>query len=66
MNPDLSKKVSSKIESLCAAGCNEVNQLLEKSGNDTVLPSLEGFNSSEVQQIIDELNEIMAVYQLKK
>ena len=62
MNPNLSKKVSSKIEELCAHGCTQVNQLLEnaKSGKNIVERS--EFNDSETRQIIDELTQIMSVY----
>jgi hypothetical protein len=62
MNPNLSKKVSSKIEELCAQGCSQVNQLLEdaNNGKNIVLPS--EFSYSEIEQIIDELTQIMAVY----
>ena len=62
MNPNLSKKVSSKIEELCAHGCSQVNQLLEnaKNGKNIVEPS--EFNDSESRQIIDELTQIMSVY----
>ena len=63
MNPNLSKKVSSKIEELCAQGCSQVNQLLEDAndGKNIVLQS--EFSDSEIEQIIDELTQIMAVYQ---
>ncbi len=62
MNPNLSKKVSNKIEELCAHGCTQVNQLLEnvKSGKNIVERS--EFNDSEIRQIIDELTQIMSVY----
>ena len=62
MNPNLSKKVSSKIEELCAHGCTRVNQLLEnvKSGENIVERS--EFNDAEIRQIIDELTQIMSVY----
>lgn len=66
MNPDLSKKVSNKIESLCTSGCSDINQLLEKAGNGEVLTDLKGFSPTEVQQIIHELGEIMAVYEGKE
>ena len=62
MNPNLSKKVSSKIEELCAHGCTQVNQLLEdaRNGKNIVEPS--EFNDLEIRQIIDELTQIMSVY----
>ena len=64
MNPDLSEKVSSKIESLCGLGCTQVNQLLEKAGYGNKIEELADFSHAEVKQIIDELGKIMAVYDL--
>ena len=63
MNPDLSEKVSSKIESICGLGCTQVNQLLEKAGNGNEIKELSGFSHSEVKQIVNELGKIMAVYE---
>ncbi len=63
MNPDLSEKVSSKIESLCEAGCTQVNQVLEKSSNGSAIEELTAFSATEIEQIIDELTKIMAVYE---
>jgi len=62
MNPDLSKKVSRKIESLCESGCTQVNRLLEKAGNGNEIEELSEFSYSEIEQIIDELGKIMAIY----
>ncbi|GMR01075.1 MAG: hypothetical protein BMS9Abin19_0427 [Gammaproteobacteria bacterium] len=62
MNPDLSKKISSKIELLCESGCTQVSQLLEKASNGNELVELAEFSPSEIKQIIDELGKIMAVY----
>lgn len=62
MNPDLSKKARDKIEALCELGCSKVNQLLEKAGNGNEIEELSEFSSSEKNLIIDELDEIMSVY----
>ena len=62
MTTNLSKKVSSKIEALCAQGCTQVNQLLEKAKNGKNIVELTEFNDSESKQIIDELTQIMSVY----
>lgn len=62
MNPKLSKKVSHKIEELCAHGCAQVNQLLEDAKNGKDIVERSEFNDSEIRQIIDELTEIMSVY----
>lgn len=62
VNPRLSKKVSSKIEALCAQGCTQVNQLLENAANEKNIVELAEFNHSEIRQIIDELAQIMSIY----
>jgi len=65
MNPDLSKKVSIKIELLCEAGCTQVNQVLEKAGNGAIIEELAEFNAHEIEQIVIELTNIMAVYEIR-
>jgi hypothetical protein len=62
MHPDLSKKAREKIEAICGLGCTQVNQLLEKAGKGDELEELSAFSSSEKKLIIDELGEIMSVY----
>ena len=62
MPSNLSKKVSSKIESLCAQGCTQVNQLLENAENGKNIIELAEFSHSESKQIIDELAQIMSIY----
>ena len=64
MNPDLSEKVSIKIELLCEAGCTQVNQVLEKAGNGEAIEELAEFNETEIEQIIIELTNIMTVYEI--
>ncbi len=62
MNPDLSKKAIKKIESLCELGCAQVNQVLEKAEKSDDIEELSGFTKAEMSMIIDELVEIMSVY----
>jgi hypothetical protein len=62
MNPALSKKASKKIESLCELGCTQVNQLLEKAEKGDDIEELSEFSIAETRMIIDELIEIMSVY----
>ncbi len=62
MNPDLSKKAIKKIESLCELGCTQVNQLLEKAEKGDDIEELSEFSKAETSMIIDELVEIMSVY----
>lgn len=62
MNPELSKRALDKIESLCGQGCSDVSLLLEKAKNGTRVEELAEFNHSEIEQILDELDQIMSVY----
>jgi hypothetical protein len=60
-----SKKVNNKIEVLCAQGCTQVNQLLEDAKKGKNITELAKFNNSESKQIIDELTQIMSIYDIK-
>ncbi len=62
MPPKYSKKVAHKIEALCAQGCIEVNQILENAKKGKSITVLAEFNDSESKQIIDELAQIMSIY----
>jgi len=59
-----SRKVSSKIESLCAQGCTRVNQLIKHAETGENVTELAEFNYAESKQIIDELKQIMSVYNI--
>ncbi len=60
--PELSKKTINKIEELCEKGCTQINALLKKTKKDNKLAELSDFTDSEINQIIDELEQIMSVY----
>jgi hypothetical protein len=62
MHPDLSKKARDKIEALCGLGCSQVNQLLEKASNGNDIEELSEFSAYEITLIINELGDIMSVY----
>ena len=64
MKPEHSNKVAKKIESVCEQGCSEVNELLIKAGKSNNIEELAEFSKTEIQQIIDELSEIMSVYDI--
>jgi molybdenum cofactor biosynthesis enzyme MoaA len=66
MAPDLPKKIKHKIEQLCEQGCTQINQLLDKAENNNEIEELSEFSKSEIRQIINELEEIMSVYNDKK
>ncbi|HHJ36308.1 MAG TPA: hypothetical protein ENJ87_11130 [Gammaproteobacteria bacterium] len=63
MNPDFPEKLEDKIETLCGQGCAQVNQLIDDARNGGDVEALSGFSDNEVAQIIDELSEIMAIYE---
>lgn len=65
MHPDLSKKARDKIEALCGLGCSQVNQLLEKASNGNDIEELSEFSAYEITLIINELGDIMSVYDEK-
>jgi len=62
MTPERYKVVSHQIESLCEQGCNQVSELLDKAENGSEISELSAFSRNEVNIIIDELSEIMSVY----
>jgi len=62
MNPDLSQKAIDIIESICEAGCTEVNQFLEKARDGSEIEELSNFDRKQINLIIDELDQIMSVY----
>ena len=65
MNPDLSQKAIEVIESLCQLGCTQVNQLIDDARKGKDIKQLAEFSDSEQDMIIDELGEIMSVYDEK-
>ena len=60
--PDISEKVTNKIEALCEEGCLQVNKLLAKAESGKKIDELSNFKSEEIEQIIDELSQIMSTY----
>ena len=62
MKHNLSEKIIHKIEAICAQGCGHVNRLLEAAKNGAPVEELNEFSESEINQIINELEQIMSVY----
>jgi len=62
MHPNLSKRAITTIESLCELGCTQVNQLIDDAKKGNKIDALSDFEASEVELIIDELTQIMTVY----
>lgn len=65
MNPDLSQKAIDTIESLCQQGCTQVNQLIDDAKHGKNIDVLADFSDIEQHMIINELGEIMSVYDEK-
>lgn len=63
MHPELSPEALTIIDQLCAEGCSSVNHLLEQVRNGGHITALDGFDEKEVVLIIEELTQIMAVYE---
>ena len=61
--PALSEAAINAIETLCEQGCTQVNTLLEKAENNDDLEELSGFDNKERERIIDELSQIMSIYE---
>lgn len=66
MTPERSNKISEKIEAVCGQGCTEVNQLLKQAESGNTIEILSEFSDNEISLIINELNEIMSVYDVDK
>jgi len=62
MHPDLSPKAIKTIETLCELGCTQVNQLINDATSGKEIEDLADFEPPEVSMIIDELRQIMSVY----
>jgi len=62
----LSLAISEKIEALCTAGCQQVNDILQRATDDLPIEELNGYNDKEKQQILTALTNIMSVYNNKK
>jgi hypothetical protein len=62
MSPDLPENIVLKIEEICALGCSQVGQLLKKAKNGDPVQELAEFNQAESEIIINELTQIMSVY----
>ena len=65
MKSNSSEQVTNAIESLCELGCTQVNQLIDDAKNGKSIEALSGFDKSETELIINELSQIMEVYDQK-
>jgi len=63
MTTKRSKTINHQIESICKKGCDEVSKILDKAEDGSEIRELSEFSRKEVNIIIDELSEIMAVYE---
>ena len=60
---DLPENITDKIESICEQGCMQINQLLNTAENSNEIEELSEFSQSELKQIINELEDIMSIYE---
>ena len=60
---DLPENITDKIESICEQGCAQINQLLNTAENSNEIEELSEFSQSELKQIINELEDIMSIYE---
>ena len=66
MTPERYKIVSRQIESIAEKGCDQVTELLNKAEtSNNNIKELSEFSRTEIDMIIDELNQIMTVYENK-
>ena len=62
MNPNLSPKLISRIESLCSLGCSQVNDILARAKTSQSINELSDLSTTEIEQVLEELEQIMSVY----
>ena len=62
MEPPDTKSRQSVIEALCAKGCRQVWRDIQALEHGETLAETRGLNAVELDQVLRELKEIMAVY----
>jgi len=62
MNPDLPSHLQLLIETICERGCGRVNEIIAALESGNSVEEVTNLDSSERQQILVELKQIMAVY----
>ncbi len=55
-------KVEQAIENICELGCQEVTKVIQELSTQQSSDLTESFNYFQRQAILNELNEIMSVY----
>ena len=62
MNPDLTSETRAVVDSVCALGCDRVNQIIDalEAGED--VEETAGLSRSQQRQVLEELRAIMSVY----
>lgn len=62
MNPDLSDDARSAVESICALGCERVNEIIDALESGCSVRETAGLARSDRSRVLQELKEIMSVY----
>ena len=66
MSADLPGHLQLIVDDICGDGCNRVNQIIETLAQDEVTGAMEALSKVERQQVLDELRDIMAVYEQRQ
>ncbi|MGB5397801.1 MAG: hypothetical protein WBN96_11685 [Gammaproteobacteria bacterium] len=63
MSHDLPNHLQLIVDDICGDGCNRVNHIIKTLQKDEVIEAMEALSAVERQRVLDELREIMAVYE---
>ena len=62
MNPDLSDHARIAVESICGLGCDRVNEIIDALESGQNVRETAGLDRSDRDQVLQELKDIMSVY----
>jgi N-methylhydantoinase B/oxoprolinase/acetone carboxylase alpha subunit len=51
------------VDDICGDGCDQVNHIIKTMQEDEVIEAMEALSTVERQLVLDELRDIMAVYE---
>lgn len=63
MNPDLPAHLQSMVESICELGCTRVNEIIAALESDIHVEETSDLDKTDRQRVLDELKQIMAIYE---
>lgn len=59
-------KIDDCLEQFSAKGCDEVNKIIQRLENGTILEDMQAMTPNERHAVLTELKSIMNVYSAKK